>query len=192
MTPHTIFNHSIKPNEVATFDLFDGYQYKNINKAMQELIHNLFLKQFVIFDYTPFDIVIEQNHSLITRSNLSAFMKKDNVMDFAQNLSRNGYIVCIFDENLSVVCLNGIVKKLEIDDDFITTFKQTRNGCNMQIENIEHVWDYGTCIGKLKNLCDKSSYKIMKKEYIEIAILSETFDSKIILDDCMDYINKHI
>ena len=195
---NNLFSWNIQPNKIQTVNLFDGYQYKNINRIMQKLIQELLQNNFLIFDYTPFNLEsIKPNKSnksnksnIITRSNLSAFVQKSVIMDLATTLSKLGCIICIFDTDLSIVCIYSQFKVMS-DEDFITSYEIYYDENKvLSHNNLEHVWNYGTDIDRLKSICGDRSFEQIKTEYIEIAILSKEFDQNILLDICLDYYKK--
>ncbi len=180
-----LFDHIIPENTIESFTLHDGYKYKRINTLMQGYICTLIKNNFMIFDYTPFC----KTDKKYARSNLSAFIRKDLVQDFASNISQKGNIVCIFTKDGSIVFENGIPSRLDVD--YVVQYKIVYDkNSNPHIENTEHIWDYGSDFSGIKKLCSEESYLKIKRDYVEIAVFSSQFDDNIILDTINDYINQ--
>ena len=157
---------------------FGDYELSNITDKNKKDLCTLLSNNVWVFDYVPYKkITNNYGNKQYTRTNFSAFINKKIVDNIAKELSRNNVIVCIHDHmsNLSYVYKNG--KQFNFKEcDLVTKFELCfNNHGNPYINQLEHVWDYGSDIESLKPVLKQELFEYINNNYVEISVVEQSF-----------------
>ena len=172
---------------------FGDYELLNMTDDIKMKLNNLLLNDVWVFDYTPYEKIKDANNNeYFTRTNLSAFVKRDFVSIISKNLSQNNILVCIHDHLSDNSCIYDNGKKYNItNEDLITKFKlEFNNKGNPSVINLEHICDYGSDIDLLKPILKEELFEYINNNYIEISVINKSFSDDLLLNKLIDVVCK--
>jgi len=169
-------------------EYFDNILQYKIDDDMKNDLQNimeLIQRKCWIYDGAKSSHKRYMDEEIFTRSSLSCFVEKSIAEKLAFELSKHELIVGVHDHNSTVshLYVNGNKREWNNRGDFIIGYAvKYNNAGNPQLQNIDHVWDYGSHMDTIKNkLPNKTIERYIIDNYIDISIIDKKFKSDISL-----------